>query len=54
LFGAEIDIIFPGGRMMKRAKKNFPSLKHTVLLSNSKHAQNKKDNSIIASVIMNK
>lgn len=54
LIGAENDIIFPGGKMIKRAKKIFPSLKHTVLLSNSKHVQNKKDNSIIASVIMNK
>ena len=53
LIGAENDIIFPGEKMIKRAKKIFPSLKHTLLLNNSKHVQNKKDNSIIASLIMN-
>ena len=54
LIGAENDIIFPGEKMMKRAKKIFPSLRHTLLLKNSKHVQNKKDNSIIASLILNK
>lgn len=54
LITAEKDIIFPGSKMIKRAKKIFPSLKHTVLLSDSKHVQNKKDNSVIASLIMNK
>ena len=54
LIAAENDIIFPGRKMIKRAKKIFPSLKHTLLLKNSKHVQNKKDNSIIASLIMNK
>jgi pimeloyl-ACP methyl ester carboxylesterase len=54
LIGAEKDIIFPGGKMIKRAKKIFPSLKHTLLLSNSKHVQNKNDNSIIASLILDR
>lgn len=54
LIAAENDIIFPGRKMIKRAKKIFPSLKHVVLLNNSKHVQNKKDNSRIASLIMNK
>jgi pimeloyl-ACP methyl ester carboxylesterase len=54
LFAAENDIIFPGRKMIKRAKRIFPSLKHTMLLNNSKHVQNKKDNSRIASLIMNK
>jgi hypothetical protein len=54
LIAAENDIIFPGRKMIKRAKKIFPSLKHTMLLNNSKHVQNKKDNSRIASLIMNK
>lgn len=48
IFAAENDIIFPGNKMIKRANKIFPSLKHTVLLSNSKHVQNKEDNSKIA------
>jgi pimeloyl-ACP methyl ester carboxylesterase len=51
LIGAGNDIIFPGRKMIKRAKKIFPSLKHTLLLSHSKHVQNKKDNSVIASLI---
>jgi hypothetical protein len=54
LIAAENDIIFPGRKMIKRAKRIFPSLKHTMLLNNSKHVQNKKDNSRIASLIMNK
>lgn len=54
LIAAENDIIFPGRKMIKRAKKIFPSLKHTVLLNNSKHVQNKEDNSRIASLIKNK
>tara|TARA_R110000744_G_scaffold208401_2_gene327068 strand:+ start:6487 stop:7368 length:882 start_codon:yes stop_codon:yes gene_type:complete len=52
LIAAENDVIFPGRKMIKRAKKIFPSLKHTLLLKNSKHVQNNKDNSIIASLIM--
>lgn len=54
LIAAENDIIFPGRKMIRRARKIFPSLKHTLLLTNSKHVQNKKDNSTIASLIMNK
>jgi pimeloyl-ACP methyl ester carboxylesterase len=54
LIGAENDIIFPGGKMIKRAKKIFPSLKHTLLLSKSKHVQNKKDNLVITSLILSK
>jgi pimeloyl-ACP methyl ester carboxylesterase len=54
LIAAGNDIIFPGEKMIKRAKKIFPSLKHTLLLKDSKHVQNKKDNSTIASLIVNK
>jgi alpha-beta hydrolase superfamily lysophospholipase len=54
LIAAENDIIFPGQKMIKRAKKIFPSLKHTLLLNNSKHVQNKNDNAVIASLIINK
>lgn len=53
LIGAGDDIIFPGGKMIKRARKIFPSLKHTLLLSDSKHVQNEKDNSTISNLIMN-
>lgn len=51
LIAAENDIIFPGRKMIKRAKKIFPSLKQTLILNHSKHVQNKKDNSRIASLI---
>ena len=53
LFAAKKDIIFPGVKMIKRASKIFPSLKKTVLLENSKHVQNKKDNLKIENSILN-
>jgi len=52
LIAAGNDIIFPGRKMIKRAKKIFPSLKEAFLLENSKHVQNQEDNSMIASLIM--
>lgn len=52
LFGAGNDVIFPGVKMIKRAKKIFPSLKQSFLLPDSKHVQNKQDNSKIASIIL--
>jgi pimeloyl-ACP methyl ester carboxylesterase len=52
LIGADNDIIFPGGKMIKRAKKIFPSLKQTLLLSDSKHVQSTKDNKRIAGMII--
>lgn len=52
IISAGQDIIFPGVKMIKRAKKIFPSLKHTLLLPDSKHVQNSKDNSRIAGLIL--
>jgi hypothetical protein len=52
LIGADKDIVFPGGKMIRRAKKIFPSLKKTLLLSDSKHVQNTKDNKRIAELII--
>jgi pimeloyl-ACP methyl ester carboxylesterase len=52
IIAAGNDIIFPGQKMIKRAKKIFPSLKNTLLLKDSKHVQNHKDNSIIAKLII--
>ena len=52
LIAADEDIVFPGVKMIKRAKKIFPSLKHTLLLNSSKHVQNKTDNSRIAQIII--
>lgn len=47
LFGADKDMMFPGEKMLKRAKKIFPSLKKSVLLKDSKHVQNRSDNDTI-------
>lgn len=47
LFAAKRDIMFPGIKMLKRARKIFPSLKETVLLENSKHVQSRIDNNKI-------
>jgi len=44
LIAAKKDILFPGVKMMKRANKIFPSLKNTLLLEDSKHVQNRRDN----------
>jgi pimeloyl-ACP methyl ester carboxylesterase len=52
LIVAKDDIIFPGVKMMKRANKIFPSLKNTLLLENSKHVQNRKDNTKIEKLIL--
>ncbi|MBU3010124.1 alpha/beta hydrolase [Polaribacter vadi] len=43
LFASENDIMFPGKKMIKRAKKVFPSLKEIVLFSKSKHVPSNKD-----------
>ncbi|WP_074407632.1 MULTISPECIES: alpha/beta fold hydrolase [Aquimarina] len=52
IIAAKNDIMFPGAKMIKRAKKIFPSLKNTVLLQDSKHVQSRKDNSKIEKLIL--
>lgn len=54
LFAAEKDIMFPGIKMLKRAKNIFPSLKKAILIENSKHVQNKIDNDMIEKIILKK
>jgi hypothetical protein len=44
--------MFPGEKMIKRAKSIFPSLKNTVLLNNSKHVPNQKDFQFIENIIL--
>jgi pimeloyl-ACP methyl ester carboxylesterase len=51
LFAAGDDIVFPGKKMIKRAKKIFPSLKTSKLLEGSKHVQDKAGNYFIAQII---
>lgn len=45
------DIIFPGKKMLKRAKKIFPSLKKTVFLEDSKHVQNEAGNRVVEQLL---
>jgi len=52
LFAADQDIIFPGKKMITRAKKIFPSLHATYLLEKSKHVQNQQDNDFIQALIL--
>jgi len=51
LFAAENDIMFPGRKMIKRAKDIFPSLKDIILLEDSKHVPSKKDFKLIENII---
>lgn len=53
LFAAENDVMFPGKKMIKRARRIFPSLRQNILLENSKHVQSKKQNEQIEKLILN-
>ncbi|MGI9530512.1 alpha/beta fold hydrolase [Lutimonas sp.] len=52
IFAAKHDLIFPGEKMIKRARTIFPSLKEAELLLNSKHVQNSEDNQYIEDKIL--
>ncbi|MCR9131679.1 MAG: alpha/beta hydrolase [bacterium] len=52
IFGADEDLMFPGKKMLKRARKIFPSLKNGRLIEGSKHVQNKEQNELIEHEIM--
>ncbi len=43
LMAAEKDLMFPGIKMIKRAKKVFPSLKEAILFKGSKHVPSNKN-----------
>lgn len=47
------DLIFPGKKMIERAKEIFPSLKESLLLEDSKHVQNKAGNHTVESIMLN-
>lgn len=51
LVTAQHDLMFPGKKMINRARKIFPSLKKTILLEQSKHVQNSIDNKQIVHLI---
>jgi len=52
IFAAENDIMFPGSKMIKRARKIFPSLKSNQIFENSKHVQSKAENRQIENTIL--
>ena len=54
IFAAEKDIMFPGKRMIKRAKQLFPSLEEAVLLEDSKHVPDATDFRKIENLILDK
>lgn len=54
IFAAEKDIMFPGKKMIKRAKQLFPSLEEVILLEKSKHVPTNKNFKIIEKLILNK
>jgi pimeloyl-ACP methyl ester carboxylesterase len=53
LFAAGGDLVFPGHKMIRRAKEIFPSLRKTVLLEDSRHVQGRAHNDQIESEILN-
>lgn len=54
IFAAEKDIMFPGKKMIKRAKQLFPSLEEIVLLEGSKHVPDATDFKEIEELIIAK
>ena len=51
IIAAEKDIMFPGKKMIKRAKQIFPSLNEIVLLENSKHVPSNKNFKVIENLV---
>jgi pimeloyl-ACP methyl ester carboxylesterase len=54
IMAAEKDIMFPGRKMIKRAKQIFSSLEDVVLIEDAKHVPNSKDFKIIEDLIIDK
>ena len=52
LFAAGRDLMFPGRKMIRRARKIFPSLKKALLFPESRHVQNRADNTTIEQLIL--
>ncbi|NRD23598.1 alpha/beta hydrolase [Winogradskyella litoriviva] len=52
IFACKNDIMFPGEKMIKRAKKVLPSLNNSVLLENSKHVPSRNNFSLIEKGIL--
>ena len=54
IFAAEKDIMFPGKKMIKRAKQIFPSSKELLLLEGAKHVPKATDFKKIEELILDK
>jgi pimeloyl-ACP methyl ester carboxylesterase len=52
IFAAEKDLMFPGIKMIKRAKRIFPTLKKVVLLKKSKHVPSSKEFKVIEEEVL--
>ncbi|MCB9257260.1 MAG: alpha/beta hydrolase [Chitinophagales bacterium] len=52
LIAAQNDLLFPGEKMLQRARKIFPSLKKTLLLEHSKHVPSMENNRRIEKLIL--
>ena len=53
IIAADEDLLFPGAKMLKRAKEIFPSSGEVLLLNNSKHVPGQKGNEEIVDFIKN-
>lgn len=54
IFACEKDLMFPGKKLIKRAKGIIPSLEEIVLLEDSKHVPNATDFKVIENFILDK
>jgi len=54
IFACEKDIMFPGKKMIKRAKRIFSSIEEVVLIEDAKHVTNSKDFKKIEDLIIDK
>ena len=54
IIAADDDLLFPGVKMLRRAKEIFPSLNEVLLLKNSKHVPDRKGNEQIVELIKNR
>ena len=54
IFACEKDIMFPGKKMIKRAKRIFPSIEQVILIEEAKHVPNSKDFKKIEDLIIDK
>jgi pimeloyl-ACP methyl ester carboxylesterase len=54
IIAAENDIMFPGRKLIKRAKRIFPSLNEIILLEDSKHVPSNKNFKLIEDLVLKK